>query len=106
LVEWLDASGDRKAFAKGVGFVMTPLILSGRQLYHCRLQADEVLRTSGGRLYDVERDWLCGEARPYLEIVYKADSQRPADGADFWSRPSDGGSAAPAAERRGSRGTP
>ena len=84
-VEWLEPKGTRTAFAKGVRLWVTPIALSGRSMFHWRLMADEVLRAGGGRIYDIEREWLYTEKKPYLEIDYRADWKKASDERDFWS---------------------
>lgn len=85
-VEWLDAQGAPVSSIEGLEFRMTPVRVPGRRMYHFHLEAREVLRPGGGRIRDVEREWICAEGRPYLEIEYRANWGKAADADDLWSR--------------------
>jgi hypothetical protein len=86
-VEWIEKDGRKVAYADGIDMLVTPIVVPNRKLCHYQLSVRDVLRRNGGRLRDVEREWIATETRPYVEIQYRADWGKSPDTNDLWTHP-------------------
>ena len=82
-VKWLSADGAELASARGVSFRLAPVRAPNRTMYYHELAAYSVAGIDGGRLQDVEREWLAVGDAPYIEL-HRDGSSSPVAERGFW----------------------
>jgi len=98
-LRWLDGSGSEMASARGISLRISPVRVPDRKMYYYHLSAYNVVGADGTRISDVDREWLAGDTKDYIEI-HRSQRGIPASGQEFWEPASSQSSSVPGLGRR------
>ena len=83
-VYWMESSGQTIAGAQGMAFDVRPVSMPGGNYYHYRLAVYNMTDPNAGQFYDMEREWLASDVKPYIELLQASRRVPTAGSGGFW----------------------